>query len=110
MIDFTNLYTNYASTGHLEKADANAAKIVSLVNELKKERNKNSPKIPKTPGAPGDGRRGLKIWKFENDGKFNNVGGVKHVVCTYYSPKYDKGNGGIYVFFLYNRPKWISSK
>ena len=36
MIDFTNLYTNYTSTGHWDKADANAATIITLVTSFKK--------------------------------------------------------------------------
>ena len=82
IIDFTNLYTNYTYTGHWDNADANAATIIALVTTLKKERDKNSPKVSKTPGAPGDGRPGLETWRFENVGKFNTVGGVKHVFCT----------------------------
>ena len=61
IIDFTKLYTNYTSTSHWYKADANAATIIDLVTTLKKERDKNSPKFPKTPGATGDIRPGLDI-------------------------------------------------
>ena len=35
IICFTNLYTNYTSTGHWYKADANADKSISLVTSLK---------------------------------------------------------------------------
>ena len=82
MIDFTNFYTNYTSTGHWYKSDANAAMIIALVTALKKERNKNIPKSPKNSGTPSDGRPGLEIWKFENVGKFRTVGGFKHACCT----------------------------
>ena len=56
MIDFKNLYTNYTSTGHWDKANANAAMITALLNSLNKECNKNRSKAPKTPGAPVNGR------------------------------------------------------
>ena len=82
MIDFTNLYTNYTSTSHWEKADANADTIIALITALRKEHNTNTPKAPKTPGAPGNGLPGHKRRKFENVGKFKNVGGVKHMFCT----------------------------
>ena len=52
MIDITNMYTNYTSTGHWNKADSNEATIITLVTVLKKEHDKNSPKVFKTPGAP----------------------------------------------------------
>ena len=41
MIDFTNLYRNYTSTGHWEKADANVATIIALSRSLKMKHNKN---------------------------------------------------------------------
>ena len=62
MIDFTNLYTNYTSTGHWDKADANATTIISLVTSLKKECDKNSPKVPNTLSAPGDGCPGRVLY------------------------------------------------
>ena len=110
IIFFTNLYTNYTSTGHWEKSDSNADTIIALVTALKKERNKNIPKVPKTPGVPSDGHPGLEIWKFESVGKFNTAGGVKHMFCTDNGRKDDRGCGGMYMPFLYDHHEWLFDK
>ena len=110
MVDFTNLYTNYTSTSHWDKSDANAATIINLVTFLKKERDKSSPKVPKTPGAPGDGRPVLEIWIFENVSKFKTAGGFKHLFYTYHGRKDDKGNGGIHMPFLHDHTEWLPTK
>ena len=110
IIDFTNLYTNYTSTGHWDKAEVNAATIIALVTALKKERNKNIPKVPKTPCAPGYGRPGLEIWKFDHVGKLKTPGVVNHVFCTEHVHKDYKRNGGMYIHFPHDHPEWIAAK
>ena len=110
MIDFTNLYTRYISTGHWYKTDANTDMIIYLVTTLNKERNKNILRFPKTPDTPRDGRPGLEISKFENVGKFKTVGGVNHVFCTDHGRKYDKGSSVMYIPLPHDYPELLASK
>ena len=110
IIDFTNLYTNFTSTGHWYKLDANADTIIALETDLKKERDKNTPKVPKTQGTPGDGRPGLETWKFDNVGKFKTVGGVKHVICEEHGRKDEKENGGMYIPFPHEHLEYLAAK
>ena len=76
MSEFTNIYTNFSSTGNWDKADEEQDKIIALMTDLKdiKSQFAKLSKAPNTPAATGTARRGLESWKFENVGVVQDFG------------------------------------
>ena len=55
MSKFTNLYTNFSSTGDWDKADKEQAKIISLTTDIKDTKSQVA-KLPKPPQDPSCNR------------------------------------------------------
>ena len=88
MIDLTNLYTNYTSTGHWTKDDDDSeANIITLATALHRERTKNynRPMKSTTTGVQPI----LQPCKFAQDKKLKTIDGVKYMFCKDHGLKDD---------------------
>ena len=110
MINLTNLYTNYTSTGHWTKDDKySESKIIALAMTLHHEwtENKNHSKKSTEPGV----QPGQNPWNFMHEGKLKAVDGVKYVFCKNHGCKDENGKKtGMYMPTLHDQTEWLDKR